>query len=133
METEMNRFLTASAIVALAALTAAPAFAAAAVTTPATTKPAMAAKPAPKMAAATPAKAVVVTFKTIDANHDGKISFDELKKYFPKVTKAEFAASDANKDGFYDHAELAAFVKSQQPAKAPMGGMMKPAAKPAAK
>jgi hypothetical protein len=109
----MKRILTATAIVALAALAAAPALAATAV------------KPAPKPAvhkvvakkpvvAATPK---VVTFKTIDANHDGKISYAELKKFWPKLTKAEFAKYDANKDGFYNHAELAAFAKANAPAK----------------
>jgi hypothetical protein len=124
----MNRFLTASAIVALAALTAAPAFAAAAATTTMMAK--TAAKPAPKMAAATPAatpaKPMVVSFKTLDANKDGKLSLAELQKYWPKLTKADFAKYDANKDGFYDHAELAAFAKAMQPAKAPMS-MMAPA------
>ncbi len=112
----MNRILTASAIVALAALSAAPAFAA-------TT-----AKPAPKAAVhkvvvkkkpvvATPAKPVVVTFKTLDANKDGKISFAELKKYWPKLAKADFAKYDTNKDGFYNHTELAAFAAATAPAK----------------
>ena len=71
-------------------------------------------------AATTPAKPVVLSFKLIDANHDGKISSDELKKYFPKLTKDEFAKADADKSGFLNKAELAAFVKSQQPPKAPM-------------
>ncbi|MDR3474571.1 MAG: hypothetical protein P4M09_23215 [Devosia sp.] len=116
----MNRILTATALVAMAALTAAPALAASTTTTTTTMTKTMTAKPAPKMAAATPAKPKFVTFKTIDANHDGKISMVELKKYFPKLTKADFAKYDANKDGFYDHAELAAFVKAQQPAKTKM-------------
>ena len=111
----MKRILTAAALVALTAFATAPSFAAAAATT---MKPAAAAPV--KMAAATPAKpakAAPLTFKLIDANHDGKISFDELKKYFPKVTKAEFAKY-AGKDGFLDHTGLAAFVKAQTPAPA---------------
>ena len=115
----MNRFLTATALVAIAAFTAAPAFAAAATTAApakaAVTKPV--AKPVAKVAAATPAKPVVLTFKLIDANHDGKISLTEIQKYWPKTTKADFAKYDTNKDGFFDHAELAAFVKAQTPAK----------------
>ena len=111
----MNRILTAAALVAMAALSAAPAFAAAATTTTAA-KPAMAAAK-PAMAAATPAKPVVLTFKLIDADHDGKISYTELKKYFPKLTKADFAKADTDKSGFLNKAELAAFVKSMAPAK----------------
>jgi len=115
METyPMNRILTAAALVAMAALSAAPAFAA--TTAAPAAKPAMAAAK-PAMAAATPAKPVVLTFKLIDANHDGKISFAELKKYFPKLTKDEFAKADTDKSGFLNKAELAAFVKSQAPAK----------------
>jgi hypothetical protein len=119
METPMKRILAASALVALAAFATFPAVAA--TTTATTTTKTVAAKPAPmKVAAATPAKPVVLTFKLIDANHDGKISYDELKKYFPKLTKAEFAKADTDKSGFLNKAELAAFVKSQQPPKAPM-------------
>jgi hypothetical protein len=113
----MKRILAASALVALAAFATFPAVAATTTTT--TTKTTTAAKPAPvKVAAATtPAKPVVLTFKLIDANHDGKISYTELKKYFPKLTKAEFAKADTDKSGFLNKAELAAFVASQQPAK----------------
>jgi hypothetical protein len=111
----MKRILTATAIVALAALAAAPALAATAVK-PAP-KPAVHKVVAMKTAAATPAKPKVVTFKTIDANKDGKISYAELKKFWPKLTKAEFAKYDANKDGFYNHTELAAFAKANAPAK----------------
>lgn len=118
----MNRILTASAFVALAALTAAPALAA---TTTTTAKPAataaktvakpVAKKPAAKKPVAKPAAAPVkkvVTFKSLDTNHDGKISLAEIQKVWPSVTKAVFAKYDANKDGFYNHAELAAFGKS---------------------
>jgi hypothetical protein len=111
----MNRFLTATALVAIAAFTAAPAFAAAA--TAAAPAKTVAAKPVAKPVAATPAKPVVLTFKLIDANHDGKISLTEIQKYWPKTTKADFAKYDTNKDGFFDHAELAAFVKAMAPAK----------------
>jgi Ca2+-binding EF-hand superfamily protein len=111
----MKRILTATAIVALAAMAAAPALAATAVK-PAP-KPAVHKVVAMKTAAATPAKPTVVTFKTLDANKDGKISYAELKKFWPKLTKAGFAAYDANKDGFYNHAELAAFAKANAPAK----------------
>jgi len=119
METyPMNRILTAAALVAMAALSAAPALAATAATTAAKPAAAAIAKPVAKVAAAaTPAKPVVLTFKLIDANHDGKISFAELKKYFPKLTKDEFAKADTDKSGFLNKAELAAFVKSQAPAK----------------
>lgn len=113
----MKRILAASALVAIAAFATLPAVAATTYTAPKATTTAPA-KPAP--AATTPAKPVVLSFKLIDANHDGKISYDELKKYFPKVTKAEFAKADADKSGFLNKAELAAFVKSQQPPKAPM-------------
>ena len=118
----MKRIIAASALVAFAAFATFPAVAATTTTT--TTKTVTAKAPvkvAPvKVAAATPAKPVVLTFKLIDANHDGKISSDELKKYFPKLTKDEFAKADADKSGFLNKAELAAFVKSQQPPKAPM-------------
>jgi len=73
----------------------------------------------------------VLSFKLIDANHDGKISYEELKVYFPKLTKAEFAKYDTKHLGYYDHAELAAFFKAQKAADA---AAAKPAAaKPAAK
>lgn len=114
----MNRFLTATALVAMAALTAAPALAATATTTTKTTPTTV--KPAPKAVVAKPAKPTVLTYKLIDANHDGKISLGELQKYFPKLTKAEFAKFDASKDGFYDHVELAAFYKAQNAAPAPV-------------
>ena len=129
----MNRTLTASALVALAALMAAPAFAAAAPATT-TTKPAVTAPAKPVAAPAKPAvaKPVVLTFAKIDANHDGKISFDELKKYFPTVTKAEFDKYDADKSGDYNKAELAAFVKGQKPAKAPAAPVKAPVKAPAA-
>jgi len=124
----MKRILAASALVALAAFATFPAVAA---TTTTTTTKTVTAKAAPvKVAAATtPAKPVVLTFKLIDANHDGKISYTELKKYFPKVTKDEFAKADTDKSGFLNKAELAAFVKSQQPPKAPMAMTMAPKAK----
>lgn len=112
----MKRILTVTAVVALAALAAAPAFAATAVKPAA--KPAVHKMAAMKPAmAATPAKPVVVSFKTLDANHDGKISYEEMKKVWPKLSKADFAKYDANKDGFYNHAELAAFAKAMAPAK----------------
>jgi Ca2+-binding EF-hand superfamily protein len=108
----MKHILTATALVAFVALTA-PSFAATAAA------PAM--KPAAKTAmmkpAMAPAKPMVLSFKTIDANHDGKISYAELKKYWPKLSKADFAKYDADKDGFYNHAELAAFAKAMAPAK----------------
>jgi hypothetical protein len=110
---QMKRILTATALVALVALTA-PSFAA----TATAAKPAM--KPATKTAmmkpAMAPAKPMVLSFKTIDANHDGKISYAEMKKYWPKLSKADFAKYDADKDGFYNHAELAAFAKAMAPA-----------------
>jgi hypothetical protein len=112
----MNRILTAAALVAMAAFTAAPALAATAAkpaVKPAMTK--VASKPAAKPATAA-AKPVVVTFKTIDANHDGKISYEELKKYWPSLTKAQFAKF-AGKTGSLNHAGLAAFAKSVAPAK----------------
>jgi hypothetical protein len=126
----MKRIIAASALVAFAAFATFPAVAATTTTT--TTKTVMAkapvkAAPVKVAAATTPAKPVVLSFKLIDANHDGKISSDELKKYFPKLTKDEFAKADADKSGFLNKAELAAFVKSQQPPKAPMA--MTPKAK----
>jgi len=118
----MKRILTAAALVAMA-LVAAPAMAA--TTTAAKPAATAAAKPAPKMAAATtPAKPTVLTFKLIDANHDGKISYDELKKYFPKLTKADFAKY-AGKDGTIDHAGLAKFFKDQKAAMAPAAATTK--------
>ncbi len=109
----MKRILIATALVAVAAFSV-PAFAAS------TSKPPnpMKVETAKPAAAATPAtgKAIALSFKQIDANHDGKISYDELKKYNPTLTKDEFAKYDANKDGFYDHTELAAFYKGQQAA-----------------
>ena len=117
----MKRIIAASALVAFAAFATFPAVAATTTTT--TTKTVTAKAPVKvvpvKVAAATtPAKPVVLSFKLIDANHDGKISSEELKKYFPKLTKEEFAKADADKSGFLNKAELAAFVKSQQPPKA---------------
>ena len=118
----MKRILAASALVALAAFATFPAVAATTTTTTTTkattVKAPVKAAPVKAAVAATPAKPVVLTFKLIDANHDGKISMEELKKYFPKLTKDEFAKADADKSGFLNKAELAAFVKSQQPAKA---------------
>ena len=38
--------------------------------------------------------------KKADANHDGKISFDELKAVMPRLTKDRFEAMDTNHDGF---------------------------------
>jgi hypothetical protein len=111
----MKRILTATAIVALAAMAAAPAFAA--TTAKPAPKPAVHKVAAMKTPAATPAKPKVLTFRAIDANHDGKISYAELKKVWPKLTKADFAKYDANKDGFYNHAEFAAFAKANAPAK----------------
>jgi hypothetical protein len=113
MENPMKRILTASMLVAVAAFATAPAFAA--TTTKATTSTMAAAKPAVAKSATT--KPTVLSFKLIDANHDGKISYDELKKYFPKLTKAEFAKY-AGKDGTLDHAGLAAFFKAQKAADA---------------
>ena len=94
----MNSFLKISALVAVSALVSFPAFAATYTAPAATTTKTVA--PAKTVAAATPAKPVVLTFKLIDANHDGKISYTELKKYFPKLTKDEFAKVDADKSGF---------------------------------
>ena len=124
----MNSILKISALVAVAAFASFPALAAAPAA-PAKPAAVVAAKPVVAKVAATPAKPVVVTFKLIDANHDGKISYTELKKYFPKLTKEEFAKADTDKSGFLNKVELAAFVKSQQPAKAPMATMMAPAKK----
>lgn len=101
----MKRILTAAALAALATLTVAPAMAATTTT----------AKPAKTATATTSTKPTVLTFKQIDANHDGKISYAELKKYFPKLTKAEFAKFDTKKLGYYNHAELAAFAKVMAP------------------
>ncbi len=115
----MKRILAASALVALAAFATFPVVAATTTTTTktVTAKAPVKAAPVKVAAAATPAKPVVLSFKLIDANHDGKISFTELKKYFPKVTKAEFAKADTDKSGFFNKAELAAYVASLQPAK----------------
>ena len=124
----MNSFLKISALVAVSALVSFPAFAAT-YTAPAATTTKTVAPAKPVVAAATPAKAVVLTFKLIDANHDGKISYTELKKYFPKLTKADFAKADTDKSGFLNKAELATYVKAQQPPKAPMSSMMTPAKK----
>ena len=113
METyPMNRILIAAALVAVTAFSAAPALAAAAATTAAKPAAAVAAKPA----AAAPAT-VTLSFKLVDANKDGKISYAELKKYFPKLTKAEFAKYDTDKSGFLNKAEFAAFAKAMAPAK----------------
>ena len=125
----MNSFLKISALVAVSALVSFPAFAAAAYTAPAATTTKTVAPAKPVVAAATPAKPVVLTFKLIDANHDGKISYTELKKYFPKLTTADFAKADTDKSGFLNKAELATYVKAQQPAKPPMTMMMAPAKK----
>jgi hypothetical protein len=127
---QMNRILTAAALVAITAFSAAPSFAAAAAAT--TMKPAAMAPAKVAMAPAKPAmasKATPLTFKLIDANHDGKITFAELKKYFPKVTKAEFAKF-AGKDGTLDHAGLAAFAAAEKAMMAPMAAA-KPAMAPA--
>ena len=63
-------------------------------------------------------------------SEDGKISLAELQKVWPKLTKATFDKYDANKDGFYNHAELAAYFKSTQ---APKTSSMMTSAKPAKK
>ena len=111
----MKRILTAAALVAMASMAAAPTLAATTAAPKTTTTSTKMATATP--ATTTPAKPAVVTFKAIDANHDGKISYDELKKYFPKLTKADFAKYDTKKLGYYDHAELAAFAKAMQPTK----------------
>lgn len=117
----MNRFFTASALVALAALTAAPALAA---TTAPAAKPAATAtaKPAATTKMATTstmaAKPKAVTFKSLDTNKDGEVSLAELQKVWPQITKAEFDKFAKKKPGMLDRAELAALVKSLQPAKA---------------
>lgn len=93
----MNAFLKISAFVAVAAFAAFPAVAAS------TTAPVH------KVATAKPK---VITFKMIDTNHDGKISFVELKKYDHRLTKGEFAKADTNHNGWLDRKELAAFWAS---------------------
>lgn len=115
----MNRFFTASALVALAALTAAPALAA---TAAPAANPAATAKPAATTKMATTstmaAKPKAVTFKSLDTNKDGEVSLAELQKVWPQITKAEFDKFAKKKPGMLDRAELAALVKSLQPAKA---------------
>jgi hypothetical protein len=115
----MKPIFTVSAAVLLAAISALPAVAATAPTkaapvaamaaAPVAAKPA-AVKAAPVKAAAAAPK--VVTFKTIDTNHDGKVSQAELKVVFPTLTKAEFTTADADKSGALSVAEVAAFFKA---------------------
>jgi len=57
------------------------------------------------------------------------LSYGPAKKYFPKLTKADFDKADTDKSGGLNRAELAAYVKSQQPPKAPMSSMMTPTKK----
>ena len=52
-------------------------------------------------------------FNAIDANHDGKVSHEEIKAYFQKQCgccdqkcKAAFQVADANKDGWLSKEEL---------------------------
>lgn len=102
----MHSILKMSAVVAVAtaAMFAVPVMAAGTMA-PATHKTA-------PMTHKAPVKKIVLTFAKIDANHDGKIEYVELKKYFPHLTHKEFARFDHHK-GYLDHAGLAAFFKAQ--------------------
>jgi Ca2+-binding EF-hand superfamily protein len=39
------------------------------------------------------------TFYKADADKDGKVSYEELNKVAPEISKADFDAADANSDG----------------------------------
>ncbi len=45
---------------------------------------------------------------TIDANGDGKVTYDEMVAVYPDVTEDQFIAADTNDDGLLDEAEMAA-------------------------
>jgi Ca2+-binding EF-hand superfamily protein len=45
---------------------------------------------------------------TLDANGDGKVTYDEMVAVYPDVTEDQFIAADTNDDGLLDEAELAA-------------------------
>ncbi|MDB5561943.1 MAG: hypothetical protein JWN11_1361 [Hyphomicrobiales bacterium] len=122
----MKPILKVSAAVLIAAISTFPAVAA---TAPAmapaaktvAAKPAVAKAAPAKVAAVAPAKAAPakavakaapLTFKKIDANHDGKVSEAELKAVSPKLTKAEFATADSDKSGALSLAEVAKYFKA---------------------
>lgn len=105
----MNVVTKVAAAMLLASLTAMPAFAAPPTKAAPSVKTA-APIPAVKMAAV-PAKRVL-SFRQIDIDHDGKISYAELRRYFPHLSKKEFAADDRNHDGYYERLDLVAFFKS---------------------
>jgi Ca2+-binding EF-hand superfamily protein len=46
-----------------------------------------------------------VHFGDMDPNHDGKVSYQEFKAFFPKTDEKVFASIDLNKDGAIDHDE----------------------------
>lgn len=51
------------------------------------------------------AKSYNAHFGDMDPNHDGKVSWQEFKAFFPKADENVFAAIDLNKDGAIDHDE----------------------------
>jgi LysM repeat protein len=68
------------------------------------------------------------SFRNVDHDRNGKISYEELLFVFPDVTPDLFARLDANKDGSLSEDEYKAFLKNEAPRLS--GG--KPAAAPAA-
>lgn len=107
----MNRAMKVSAALLLAIMSVSPALAAGTMTKTTTVTKTVTVNKTP---AKTPVKAPVkrvVTFRQLDANHDGKVSYLEMKKFFPKLTKKQFAAADTNKNGSLDRAEVVTFFK----------------------
>ena len=50
-----------------------------------------------------------ICFRTIDADHDGKVTFQEFEKYYGD-DKAKFNAADLNHDGRLTHDEYHNFL-----------------------
>jgi Ca2+-binding EF-hand superfamily protein len=48
-------------------------------------------------------------FENMDANKDGRVSWEEFKAYFPQAEPRVFSAIDLNKDGAIDHDEWHSF------------------------
>jgi LysM repeat protein len=57
------------------------------------------------------------SFRNVDHDKNGKISYEELLFVFPDVTPDAFRQSDTNNDGFLSENEYSAFLKNKvQPA-----------------
>ncbi|HOQ89103.1 MAG TPA: EF-hand domain-containing protein [Candidatus Hydrogenedentes bacterium] len=65
--------------------------------------------------------------KQADTDHDGKLTLEEVKKAFPRVTEERFKALDKNADGALTPDEFAAFAAQWRGAQPPNAGPAQPA------